>query len=444
VGVVVRGFDFMARLNLVLLVMPFCLLGEVGAQIYADFTVSHGGSLLGTFRARLEYDKAPRTCANFIGLATGQRAWLDETTGAIRNGTPYYDGLKFHRLDHDFVIQGGDPRGNGSGGPGYGFQDEFHSSLRHSGRYILSMANSGTNTNGSQFFITLEDASFLDDKHSVFGEVIDDSSYPNSRALIDSFTNAVTFPVTETTPQMDIVMNSVTISGPSLAGFNLNDPAYLLPTVGGVQTKIAYNSATTEYQMTWDRKNQIEYLSVFSSDLAGWLFVSNPYLLSLNDEDDWTYTVSGVTGDRFFSRLVRIDYSLMPRAPVNLDDNGKMVSITISASETVTLTFDGDGGGIWNHSSGGSGSISDVTWNSSAPAAGIFSSSSPQARFIPLGTLAVKFDTAVGTDRWYSFNLPVSFHTTTSGWTDGSAVIDNPDGEGTVTVVKRVPFTYTP
>jgi len=148
---------------------------------------SHGGSLLGTFRARLEYDKAPRTCANFIGLATGQRAWLDETTGAIRNGTPYYDGLKFHRLDHDFVIQGGDPRGNGSGGPGYGFQDEFHSSLRHSGRYILSMANSGTNTNGSQFFITLEDASFLDDKHSVFGEVIDDSSYPNSRALIDSF-----------------------------------------------------------------------------------------------------------------------------------------------------------------------------------------------------------------------------------------------------------------
>lgn len=95
-------------------------------QIYADFTVSSGDTEIGTFRARLDYDKAPRTCANFIGLATGERPWVDVTTNRIAEGTPFYDGLIFHRLIHNFVIQGGSSNGSGTAGSGYVIQDEFH------------------------------------------------------------------------------------------------------------------------------------------------------------------------------------------------------------------------------------------------------------------------------------------------------------------------------
>lgn len=430
--------------SLPMIVAWMCAAGLSHAQIYADFTVSHGGSSLGTFRVRLDYDKAPRTCANFIGLATGQRAWLDTTTGAIKSGVPYYNGLKFHRLDHDFVIQGGDPQGTGGGGPGYSFQDEFHSSLRHSGRYILSMANSGTNTNGSQFFITLASASGLDDKHSVFGEVINDATYPSSRSIIDGFTNASVFQVSGETPQQDIVMDSVTISGPSLAGFNIDDPAHLLPTVRSINTPVSYSPSAGEYVMTWDRKEGAEYLASLSTNLSTWGFTANRFLISLNAATGWQYTISPVTGDRLFSRLVEVDYGLSPVAPADLASNGKQIAISMGNGETVTLTFNATGTGTWAHSGGGSGSLTAVTWQDSAPATGMFASASPQAKFIPLGRLAVTFDGPVGTEGWHSFNLPISFHTATTGWTDGSAVVDNPSGSGTVTVGKRVPFTFTP
>ncbi|MFP6866545.1 MAG: peptidylprolyl isomerase, partial [Roseibacillus sp.] len=182
----------------------------IPAQIYADFTVSHGDTPLGTFRVRLDHDKAPRPVAAFIGLATGQRNWVDLNSGSVMSNTPYYDGQIFHRLDHDFVLQGGDQLGTGGGGPGYVFQDQYHADLRHD-RYILSMAKTGDpNTNGSQFFIVLADestpASFaaavaLDDLHSVFGEVINDATYPNSRTLIDNFADPALFPTNGERPQ---------------------------------------------------------------------------------------------------------------------------------------------------------------------------------------------------------------------------------------------------
>ena len=126
----------------------------------------------GTIEARLFEDRAPKTVANFVGLATGQRSYQDsesfeETTG------PYYDGVTFHRIISNFMIQGGDPTGSGRGGPGYKFADEFHPELRHKDAGMLSMANAGPNTNGSQFFITLRATPHLDDKHAVFGEVVD-------------------------------------------------------------------------------------------------------------------------------------------------------------------------------------------------------------------------------------------------------------------------------
>ena len=116
----------------------------------------------GKFKIKLFADKAPKTVENFISLADG-----------TKTGKPFYDGLIFHRVIPNFMIQGGCPQGTGTGGPGYKFADEFHPSLRHSKKGILSMANSGPNTNGSQFFITVAETGWLDNKHTVFGEVVE-------------------------------------------------------------------------------------------------------------------------------------------------------------------------------------------------------------------------------------------------------------------------------
>ena len=117
-------------------------------------------------------DRAPKTVENFVGLATGETAWTDPETGE-RVSRPLYDDVPFHRVIEGFMIQTGDPTGTGRGGPGYTFDDEFHPELRHDGPGVVSMANSGPNTNGSQFFITLAAQPHLDDKHAVFGRVTD-------------------------------------------------------------------------------------------------------------------------------------------------------------------------------------------------------------------------------------------------------------------------------
>jgi peptidyl-prolyl cis-trans isomerase A (cyclophilin A) len=133
--------------------------------VYAQFVTSEGN-----FTIRLFDQEAPKTVDNFIGLAEGTKQWTDPRTSQ-KVTRPYYDGVIFHRVIDGFMIQGGDPLGQGVGGPGYTFQDEFHPKLRHNKAGMLSMANRGPNTNGGQFFITLGPTPHLDDRHSVFGEV---------------------------------------------------------------------------------------------------------------------------------------------------------------------------------------------------------------------------------------------------------------------------------
>jgi len=125
----------------------------------------------GDFTVSLFEELAPNTVSNFVGLATGQITWTDPRTGKAGQGA-LYDGVIFHRVIDGFMIQGGDPTGTGRGGPGYRFADEFSPDARHSKAGMLSMANAGPGTNGSQFFVTLAPTPHLDNRHAVFGEVI--------------------------------------------------------------------------------------------------------------------------------------------------------------------------------------------------------------------------------------------------------------------------------
>ncbi len=126
-------------------------------ETYALFDTTEG-----SFKVKLFADKAPKTVENFVSLADGSKT-----------GKPFYDGTVFHRVIPNFMIQGGDPEGTGRGGPGYKFADEFHPTLKHHKHGFLSMANAGPNTNGSQFFVTVAATPWLDNKHSIFGEVIE-------------------------------------------------------------------------------------------------------------------------------------------------------------------------------------------------------------------------------------------------------------------------------
>ena len=128
---------------------------------------------LGTFKVKLFPETAPKTVANFIDLATGAKEYKDPRDGS-RKSDPYYDGTIFHRVIKSFMIQGGDPTGTGRGGPGYDFEDEFPAGgPSFSKKGLLAMANAGPNTNGSQFFVTTSTPTYLNNKHTIFGEVIE-------------------------------------------------------------------------------------------------------------------------------------------------------------------------------------------------------------------------------------------------------------------------------
>lgn len=135
--------------------------------MFAKFETSNGN-----FKVKLFHELAPETVNNFVGLAEGTKSFEDPKTGS-QVKRPFYNGLVFHRVIKDFMIQGGCPLGTGTGGPGYRFKDEFSPQLKHSKAGILSMANAGPGTNGSQFFITVRDTPHLDNRHTVFGEVVE-------------------------------------------------------------------------------------------------------------------------------------------------------------------------------------------------------------------------------------------------------------------------------
>jgi peptidyl-prolyl cis-trans isomerase A (cyclophilin A) len=159
----------------------------------------------GSIRVNLFGHHAPNTVDNFVGLASGTKEWSHPETGATST-SPLYNGVVFHRVIPDFMIQGGDPLGTGTGGPGYRFADEIHGELVFDRPYLLAMANAGPGTNGSQFFITIAATPWLNGKHTIFGEVADDAS----RAIVDEI--GVTPTDGRDRPLDDVVIQSITIT----------------------------------------------------------------------------------------------------------------------------------------------------------------------------------------------------------------------------------------
>jgi peptidyl-prolyl cis-trans isomerase A (cyclophilin A) len=172
----------------------------VAQKLYATLKTSQGD-----IEIELLPFHAPKTVRNFVELAGGEREWTNPETGA-KSTERLYDGTVFHRVISGFMIQGGDPLGNGTGGPGYQFADEFHPELAFTKPYLLAMANAGPGTNGSQFFITVAPTAWLTRKHTIFGEVADAAS----RAVVDAIAGAATNPRTER-PLEDVVIHSVVI-----------------------------------------------------------------------------------------------------------------------------------------------------------------------------------------------------------------------------------------
>ncbi|HEY8295662.1 MAG TPA: peptidylprolyl isomerase [Micrococcaceae bacterium] len=164
---------------------------------------------LGDIVVNLFGNHAPKTVANFVGLATGEKAWNHPETNEDKTGTPLYDGTVFHRIIKDFMIQGGDPLGRGVGGPGYKFDDEINPDLTFNAPYKLAMANAGVQggkgTNGSQFFITTVNTDWLFGKHSIFGEVADE----DSKKVVDAIEAVPTGAGDK--PREDVVIKSITV-----------------------------------------------------------------------------------------------------------------------------------------------------------------------------------------------------------------------------------------
>ncbi len=167
-------------------------------ELYATLQTSKGA-----IRIHLFPHHAPKTVANFVGLADGSQAWVDPETRQKVEGRPLYSGTVFHRVIPGFMIQGGDPLGSGRGGPGYEFKDEFHPELSFDRPYLLAMANAGPGTNGSQFFITVGKTPHLNRRHTIFGEVV------SGQEVVDAIANAPTNRADR--PNDDIVIESISI-----------------------------------------------------------------------------------------------------------------------------------------------------------------------------------------------------------------------------------------
>lgn len=337
----VRRFLAWTLFLIVALQFPASIEAQFTNGIYAEFNTS-----MGSYTCRLDYAVAPKAVANFIGLATGERAWLDVPSGVIRTN-PFFNGTTFHRVIAGFMNQGGSRNGQGTDGPGYQFVDEFNAGALHSGFGVLSMANSGPDSNGSQFFVTVSSQPHLNGVHTVFGRIYGGSNVVHA-------INRVTVG-TANKPLTNVVLQSVVIRrvGAAAAAFDIH--AQGLPTLTNLN--LAIRRAGTNVSLTFSNRLNAENRFYDSTSLQTWSgmstgFETEPPLLN-------ALHTSGIQPAQFF-RAVRIEYPQPLFVPRNI--LGRTFTLNFSGSGTFNVVFDDAGTGTYTTSGGGSGPVLFYDW----------------------------------------------------------------------------------
>ncbi len=315
-----------------------------GDGIFADFTTS-----MGNFTCQLDYTNAPRTAANFIGLATGQRAWLDLPTGRARTNA-FYNGLTFHRVIAGFMSQGGSPNGLGTDGPGYAFKDEFSPSLVFTNFGVLAMANSGPNSDGSQFFITVAPYTSGNNTYSIFGRVVSGSNVVY--AINHVATGANDKPLT------DVVIQQVNIRRVGIAAQAFNINAQGLPIVTNLPLKIAATASQVILTFTNRQYADNQLYSVtnlggaWTSEALG-IEITTPVSNSVQRAKD---------APRCFYSMAQVQYASSTFAPKTLYGRTLALTLTTGGSGTITITFDGVGGGTFIFPPSPGGNVTGYVW----------------------------------------------------------------------------------
>ena len=309
--------------------------------LYADFTTS-----LGNFSCSLNYTNAPKTVASFIGLATGEQAWLDLNTGRVR-ADPFYSGLTFHRVIKDFVIQTGSPNGQGTDGPGYVFQDEISPTLKHDSAGVLSMANSGADSNGSQFFVTAAPATFLDGNYTIFGRVV------SGLDVVTTINRVATD--TSDKPKTNVVIQAIAIRriGPASTAFDLH--AQGLPVVTNPPTQLAINP--TNVSLAFSNPMFADGRLFRSTNFSTW--TASPLGIQVEGPVTNGTTISVVEPREFF-RIAQIQYPSSTFAPRNVQNRSLTLSFN-GGLGTIVINFDKAAGGTYNYGTS-NGTLTSYSW----------------------------------------------------------------------------------
>ncbi|MEZ5328942.1 MAG: peptidylprolyl isomerase [Verrucomicrobiales bacterium] len=343
------------------------------AQIFADFETTGGN-----FTIEMFHQDQPMAVANFIGLADGSLTWLDQSDLKLKQGVPFYDGIKFHRVIKDFMIQGGSPNGVGTDGPGYEFIDQFARDADgallhpHDRQGLISMANSGINTNGSQFFITDVPTPWLDGVHIVFGKIAAGpfGTLEEGIAAITAMNNT---PVTGNSPITDLVINKIAIRrvGDEAMAFDVH--AQRLPVLSAPPAEFLFEpspdgSGIAELSYAKPELTQINVIS--SDDLQSWKNLKSAFY---GETDSTTDDVSALlaTKDAQFFRLIQLDYSQSPHAggPASVARGSLKLDFDANIFDIDLIIDDSGTDGTWNRPDGqGGGTLQSFQYEPRAAA----------------------------------------------------------------------------
>jgi len=338
-----RRMTFQSALLAVFLVFAAKGFAQYTNGIYAEFNTSMGG-----YTCALYYAQAPKAVGSFIGLASGQRAWLDLPSGVVKTN-PFYNGILFHRVITNFVIQAGSPNGLGTDGPGYTFVDEITNSLRFDSFGVLAMANSGPDSNGSQFFITASPQPGLNDGYTIFGRLYGGSNVVYAINHVATDTNSK--------PLVSVYINSIAIRrvGSAANAFDIN--AQGLPLVTNLDLAIA--KSDTNVSITFSNQLYADNRLFASSNLFNWK--ADPLGIETAAPVSNSILQSAAAPAQFY-RGAQIQYAASTRAPKSWSGKTLTFFYTNGLVATNILVFNGSGGGTYIYTTNAPGTILGYNW----------------------------------------------------------------------------------